>query len=335
MPVVSIGDMSQQFMSLKNGGAIKSDLARLGQELSTGKVADITAKLGGDTRQFSGIVYSLNVLDAYQVAANETATVLDQMQIALGRIDQSRSDTADALLLVSGQSQAQQIDQAGDIARLAFDDMVNSLNGQFAGRKLFGGVEVQTPPLADPQIMLDDILATIGGAVTTDAVLQVVDDWFNDPAGGFATVGYQGDTGDAPTRRIADNLEIDVDVRADDQAIRDLLKAGALGAIMSDLTSNLTQLDRGSLLQRAGLDLLGVSGSTAKIQGQLGNLQSIVATGQTRLETERATLSIAQNTMETADPFETATRLEAVQAQLETHFTVTSRLSQLSLVEYI
>ena len=138
MPVVSIGDMSQQFMSLKNGGAIKSDLARLGQELSTGKVADITAQLGGDPRQFSGIVYSLNVLDAYQVAANETMTVLDQMQIVLGRVDQSRSDTADALLLVSGQSQAQQINQAGDIARLAFDDMVNSLNGQFADRRLFG-----------------------------------------------------------------------------------------------------------------------------------------------------------------------------------------------------
>lgn len=335
MPIVSIGDMSQHFLSLKNGGSIKSDLAKLGQELSTGKVADLTAHLGGDTRQFSGIAHSLSVIDVYRNAAKETAVTLDQMQIVLDRVDQSRSSAADSLLLVSEQSQSHQIDHAGELARQAFGDMVNSLNGQFAGRRLFGGAEVQMPPLMKPEEMLGDILASIGGTASTAAIVQVIDNWFDDPSGGFALSGYQGDTGQVPTRRISDNLDMTIDVRADDPAMRDVLKAAALGALVSELDSNLTQKDLGNLLQQSGTRLLEASAATTQLQARLGNLQALVAAGQTRLETESATLSISQNDLENADPFEIATRLEAVQTQLETHYTVTSRLSRMSLVEYI
>lgn len=335
MPIVSIGDMSQHFLSLKNGGTIKSDLARLGQELSTGKVADITTHLGGDTRQFSGIVHSLSVLDAYQVSAKETSTTLDQIQVVLSRVEQSRSDTADKLLLVSGESQPQLVEQAGEIAKLAFSDMVNTLNSRFAGRSLLGGANVDAMPLADPEAMLTDMLAVIGAATTMIAVEQAVEAWFDDPAGGFATFAYQGDSDDMPTRRIGQNLKIDMGVRADDGAIKDLLKAAALGALTPALGSSLSTQDRGNLLQKSGVDLFAAATSVVGLEAKVGNLQAIVSTGQTRLEAERTVLSIAQNNLDNADPFETATRLEAVQTQLEIHFTVTSRLSQLSLVGYI
>lgn len=335
MPIVSIGDMSQHFMSLKSGGAIKSDLARLGQELSTGKVADITAHLGGDTRQFSGIVHSLSVLDAYKVAAKETATTLDQMQIVLSRVDDSRSDAAGKLLMISGDSQPELVEQAGEIARLAFSDIVNTLNGQLAGRSLLGGSNVDAAPLAAPDAMLNDLLAGIGGVTTITAVELAVEAWFDDPAGGFATFAYQGDDGEMPSRRIAEDLKIDMDVRADDPAIKELLKSVALGAIMTELGSSLSTRDRGVLLQKASIGMLESSASIIALEAKVGNLQSLVSTGLTRLEAERTSLSIAQNGFEAADPFETATRLEAVQTQLEIHFTVTSRLSQLSLVEYI
>jgi len=36
-----------------------------------------------------------------------------------------------------------------------------------------------------------------------------------------------------------------------------------------------------------------------------------------------------------ADPFETASTLQAVQLQLETHYAMTARLSRLSLAEYL
>jgi flagellar hook-associated protein 3 FlgL len=46
-------------------------------------------------------------------------------------------------------------------------------------------------------------------------------------------------------------------------------------------------------------------------------------------------LQMAINDLVSADPFDTATRLQSVQLQLETHYSVVGRLSQLSLLRYI
>jgi len=92
VPVLSIGDQSMNFMSLRNGGEIKSSLARLSNELSSGKAADITAHLGGDTRQFSGLAHSLRILSAHQSTLRDTSLVLDHMQTSLDHFNSSREN---------------------------------------------------------------------------------------------------------------------------------------------------------------------------------------------------------------------------------------------------
>ena len=54
-----------------------------------------------------------------------------------------------------------------------------------------------------------------------------------------------------------------------------------------------------------------------------------------RLSARGTALEIARNDMSAADPYETATKLQNVQLQLETHYTLTARLSRLSLTEYL
>ena len=112
MTAISVGDMAQQFSSMRNGSAIKSDLARLVESLSTGKVTDVTKELGGETKRFSGIKYSLTQLDAYQNTARETAQTLANVQTVLGRLDEVRGTTAQRLLLVNDTSTIAQIDEA-------------------------------------------------------------------------------------------------------------------------------------------------------------------------------------------------------------------------------
>lgn len=335
MPLVSIGDMSQQFLSLRNTGNIKSDLARLGQELSTGLVADITEHLGGDSRQFSGVKHSLDVLDAYRQSTNETALLLDRLQLAFGQIDETRSRTADALLLITEHSQPNQMEFAAETARIAFGDIVSAINAKHAGRSVLGGGEVDVAPLLDADSMLSDIVSSIGASPLTSDIIQAVEDWFDNPTGGFSSIGYQGSAGTTMTRNLGANQTITVDIRADDQSIREILKATALAAIVPDIASNITAQDQGVLLQKAGVDMLSASGDAASLQSRVGFLQETVSTAQARLASEKSSLSIAHNDLISADPFDTATRLEAVQLQLETHYTVASRLSRLSLVEYI
>lgn len=335
MPVVSIGDMSQHFMSLRNTGNIKSDLARLGQELSTGKVSDISKHLGGDTQRLSGVSHSLDVLAAYTQSANETSSLLDHFQLTLGKVDDTRSKTADALLLISEHSQPNQISFAANTARIAFGDMVSAINTRHSGRSLFGGGNVDGPPLASAESMLTDIASAVGAASTTSDILQAIESWFDSPAGGFSSMGYQGDTATNIERNIGEDKSVVIDIRADDLALREILKATALAAILPDISGNLSSREQGALLQTAGTNLLSTSSEGALLQSQIGRLQETVATSQAALASEKATLSIVHNNITSADPFETATKLEAIQLQLETHFAVTGRLSRLSLLEYI
>lgn len=335
MPIQTLGDMSQHFTSLRNGGAIKSDLARLGQELSSGRVADVTAHLGGDTRGLSGINHSLTLLSSFQLVAKETNMMLDNMQMAISRVEQVRSSTASSLLLINEHSQAAQIQNGRDAAIASFEDVVATINGRFAGKSVFGGADVVNAPLAPADAMIADIMAGIGINPTNADIVQQVNDWFDTPGGGFATFGYQGDTGPEVSTKVSSDQTIHIDARADNESFRAVLKAAALGAVASELSGSLSQIDLGRLLQKSGTELLAASSATATMQSSIGFQQEVVSNTQARQSAELSALQIAYNDLTASDPFETAVQIEAVQTQLETHFALTGRLSRLSLLEYI
>ena len=73
----------------------------------------------------------------------------------------------------------------------------------------------------------------------------------------------------------------------------------------------------------------------ATTQGALGVLEAEVERITVAQNAEISALTLARNEIANADPFETASALQAVQLQLETHYQMTARLSQLSLVNFI
>lgn len=334
MPVVSVGDMARQFTSMRNGSAIKTELGRLSQRMSSGKVDDISAHLGGQTARFSGINHSLSRLDNSLRAATETSQVLSSMQTVLQRVDSVRAATSRQLLLVTPESLSSQVEEAATAARGSFDTIVSALNTQLADRALMGGAAVNGPPLASADEMLADLQAFIGGATTPGAIIAAIDVWFDDPAGGFATMGYLGDTGAPLEKRVTDAQSLRLDVRADDPAIKSTLKAAAIAAMANDMPG-LTIDSRSVLLQDGGIRLFGAASGLVSVQERLGFVEESVDRATVEMTAQRTTLAISSNELISADPFDTASRLQAVQLQLETHYTVTARMSQLSLLGYI
>lgn len=334
MPVLSVGDMSQQFISMRNGGAIKSELGVLSQRLSTGRVDDLTAHLRGETTRYAGINHSLAQLDSYLSMASETQQTLSAMQTVLQGVDAVRSETAGQLLLLDTQTMPAQVDEVADAVRGRFETMVSSLNTRYAERSLFGGAATDTPPLASGDAMLADIQTAIGAATTQADITTAIEFWFDDPAGGFATMGYQGDLGPAFEKRVSENRSVDIDVRADDPAIRDTLKAMALAAVTSEIPTLTNETKRG-LLQDAGLRMFVASDGLVAAQSRLGFSEGTVERTMVEMGAQRTSLATVKNDLSLADPFDNASRLQAVQLQLETHYAVTARMSQLSLVDYI
>ena len=334
MPVMSVGDMARQFNAMRSGSSIKTELADLTQRMSTGRVNDITAHLGGNTARLSGLDHRLSQLDSSIRVAGETAQTLSAMQSVLERVDSLRGETSQQLLHVTAASQPNQIDEVATAARDSFETMVSALNTQVAGRALFGGVEVDRRPLGPAEDMLADLQTFIGGATTPAAIIAAVDFWFDDPAGGFATMGYQGDTGPVLSKRLTENEAVDINARADDPAIRDTLKAAAMAAMAHDLTG-LTRATQTTLLQEAGTRLFGASDGLVAAQSRLGFVEEAVDRASVEMTAQQTSLKMSRNDLIAADPFDTASRLQSIQLQLETHYTVTARMSRLTLLEYI
>lgn len=334
MPIVSVGDMSQQFISMRNGGAIKTELSRLAESLSSGRVDDVTKVLGGDTSRLSGINYSLTQLDGYIEAAKETSQTLTRMQEVLARVDTLRSEASTEFLLINDESTQTQIDNSARAGARNFGVLVTTLNTQVADRALLGGAAVTGPPLAAADVMLADLRTAIGGATDFAAIDTAITAWFDDPAGGFATIAYLGDTGNVVEKRISDTKTVPIEARADNAAIRETLKGAAYAA----LADNLPGLDRqtkSALLQQAGTGLFAAADGLVSVQSQIGSVEAEVEQSLTEMNAQTSALQIAKNDIVQADPFETASRLQSVQLQLETHYSVTARLSDLSLLRYI
>ena len=92
---------------------------------------------------------------------------------------------------------------------------------------------------------------------------------------------------------------------------------------------------RAALAEQAGATLLSAQPKLINTAATLGLAQNRISTTAIRNASERSALELARNAIISADPYETATRLQDAQNQLETLFAVTARLSRLSLTDYL
>lgn len=335
MTVTSIGDMRQFFQSNRANVVTKTALNTLVQELTTGQVADLNAHLGMGQSTLASYDRQLKMLGQFSQGNTETAQMLSVMQSSLGSIEQQRLEVGTALFTVNDASPPSHVDNVAEIAVSGFETTVTALNTRFAGRALFGGNQIASAPLASADVMLDALRIKISGSNNTADFKAAIDTWFDAPDGGFATIGYLGDANGQMTRSIGPDQTLDIDLRADDPAIRGTLKTFALAALANDPSSSLNIEDQRSLQQQAAGDLFSIAAPIAALQGRIGYAQGQLESASVNISSRETSFSIARTDLVSADPFETATRLQAVQVQLETQYALTARLSRLSLTEYL
>jgi flagellar hook-associated protein 3 FlgL len=337
MPLQSIGDMSRHFLSLRQNVELRSRLSTLTQELSTGRAADLTAHLRGDSALLADLDRRQALTDSYAGAAKETGQMLAVMQLSLDTISTTRDDLAGKLIVAVAGTLNSALDTGFRAGRASFDSIVQALNVTIGGQSLFVGTATGASALASPEAMMASLSAAAAAAgVTTAADLAaVVDAWFDDPAGGFATTAYRGDTGATMTRRVDVDAPVPIDARADDPALRNLMKATALAALAGEPAIALPDHERRLALQDAGMRMVSASEPLATLQARLGLAEATVEEAGARHVARRTAFGIMRNDLVSADPFDTSISLQAVQQQLEIHYTLTARLSRLSLVGYL
>ena len=330
MPMLSIGDLAGHFASTRHTGRLKTGLATLSRELGTGQTADLVARMGGDTARLAHVDRRLALIESHSRAGRETAQALSAMQTALAGLESERATLAGQLLSQSNLPGREQ-DMAW-AAEASFAAMTRLLDVSVTGKPLFAGTALDGGALAAPEEMLDALAAEVADAADAQEVIDRVSHWFD--GGGFVSIGYLGDDGTVE-RSLGDGQSVALGARADDPALRGLLEAAALAALVGRDTLAGDAEGQKRLIEESSRQLLSAASPLVSVQARLGASEARTEEALSRLSAERASLAITRNETAAADPFETASRLEEVRQQLERHYLVTARLSQLSLSEYL
>ncbi|MCB6177985.1 flagellar biosynthesis protein FlgL [Rhodobacter sp. Har01] len=316
----------------RQGAAIKADLTRASQEMTTGKKADTGAAVGGDFSSLAAIDHALARIRGYSATTAETGLLAESMQTALGVVSTAAEGLSANLLRNLGLSVPQNLTAVTIEGRQQFETAIAALNTRFAERSVFGGVVTETAPLPDANTILASLEAALAGAVTVSDAETAIADWF-DGATGYEAM-YQGGAARAAVP-VAPGESVDLPVTALDPAIRDTLKGLATVALL-DLGLFTGQNEaRAQLARNAGVALVSSGEARSVLAARIGTAEADIADTKARNDAEETALGIARAGLLEADPYETATRLEDLQARLESLYVLTARLSKLTLTDYL
>jgi len=333
MPTVSLGDMAQQLMLRRHTAAANRDLASLTADLAKGTASDVHAHLGGNVSRLSAIEANLARNEAFQSSAERGATRAAAMQAALERVHSAANATATDLLTAAESGTSTTLATVATSARAALEDAISALNTRIEGFSLFSGTATDATPLPDADDLLAVAAAAVSPATAPADVAAALRSWLDDPSG-FAAQAYEG-TDD--TRQIALGVgqSANLDITANDSALRDTFYGLLLGAMMAEPTYATDADAKQALAKLAGEALSTNSDDRVEVMARLGVAEERIAASQSRLSAESSVLQQARSDLIAVDGYDASTRLQESESRLELIYTLTARLSRLSLADYV
>ncbi|WP_299728842.1 flagellin [uncultured Tateyamaria sp.] len=330
----SLGDLAQTFMLQRRGAALKADLGRITEELSTGQVSDVKSVLAGNTSYLSDLESDLQTLAGYRVATVEAGQFADATQSALERVNASVESLSAKYLAMSPHANGPVLDQFTAEAEAELATIVDALNTSSGGRSLFSGRATDQPALQGMETLLAELRAATVGATSTTDLKLAAETWFNDPSG-FAALVYNGTDETLAPFRLGGDETVGLNLTANSQALRDVLMHVSIAAISGDISYGLSSDNRQALLQETGQTLFQAQSALTSTRASVGSSQAQIEVVAARNSAEEFSLLSAKSALLQVDPYEAATELEAVQFQLQSLYTITARMSDMSFVNYI
>lgn len=330
MTTGTYGDFARWTLSARHGAKLKSTLDVLSLELASGQKHDLAKHLGVNTTRLSEIDDMLERLSAFKDNATTAETTLKSQQIALSKFDNARLHLANSAVGTGPNLTESAKKNLSNEGTTAFETMVAALNTRAAGRYVFAGAQHSTRPLDSATAILNDLKSSIDFTQSTTAIASDIETFFSDPGGAYAASHYHGDTSGGMAVPISADKSVNTGSTALDEGVRDVLARTAVFALLTEIPSKATQEEL--VAQMSGA--LNTASGAIDLQAKIGIDEAMIETERAFIAGEKTALSIERNKRVSADQLETATHLKQAEIQLQVHYTMLSRMSQLSLVNF-
>lgn len=332
MSRISSGDASMTNILARQGAELRAQVQRASYETTTGRQSDIGAAMRGDVSPLLAIDASLSRLAAYKTNAADAATHTAAQQSAMEGLSSLAEGITTALMSSADFPTPTQVNAVAADARGRLDSALGLVNAQAGGRAVFAGTATDTLPLGTANDLLAALETAALSATTAGQVAAAVTSWFADPLGYGAF--YQGGGALSPSP-VAPGEAVELSATALDPAIRDTLAGFAMAALIDRGVLGGDPEERARLATRAGQTLLTGEEPRIILAARIGTAEAQIETARSRNGAEATALGILRSESGSVDPYEAATRLQTARDQLEALYLITSRVSRLSLVEFL
>ncbi|MBB4348650.1 MULTISPECIES: flagellar hook-associated family protein [Rhizobiaceae] len=319
-----------------------TEITKLQDEAVTGTYSDVGLELG--TRTSTSLDYSRessrlqSVIDANSFAE----TRMEGSQLALTNISDAGQTLLDALTALSGNSDVNSLKVSADSAMSVLENFVSYANTAVNGEYLFSGIST------DVQTFDDDFIANVtddfntaftnfrtanGIASAGDVTAGQMTQFLSDYETSFNWASWTNASDTVMTTRISSSETVATSTSANSEGFKNLVLASVVASQLSNagLGSGALSVVSQKATQYAGT---AISGVTAQ-QSALGLSQERIDKANTYMSNQIKIIDTQLTGLVGVDTEEASVRLSTLLNQVETSYSITSRILGMSLADYL
>ena len=326
----------------------QSKLQSASTEATTGTYSDIGTALGAGAAKSLNFTSAINQAASFQTSNSVVALRMDASQTALSNLKDAGDSLVSNLTALQASQDTTSIAVALQTASSTVSQLISTANTAVNGEFLFGGTNLDSQPLTDQTSTVSDTIVTalsdyatglgkdvneLTGEEIGTFITDTVEPMFSESAWTDSADGWSTASSTDMTSRISGSETITSSTNANSEGMRYLALASVVVSSLfgQDLASDAQSTVASQAIAYAAQATAGI----VTQQSELGLSQERVEKANDALDAQSTLLQGKLVDLQGVDVYEASTLVNQLQTQLETAYTLVSKLQGLSLVNYL
>ena len=327
----------------------QSALAQAQTEISSGAPADLGLTLGANTGHVLSLRSDIDALGTY-TQTNALATArLSATATALTSMMTSAQSLSAAL--VTAQTAGGTTTSLATTAQAALQGLIGQLNTTAGGQSVFGGINTGATAVSDyfstttssAKSAVDSAFQKAFGfnqtsssasTISGSAMQSFLDTQFSSL---FSKSGWQSTWSSASSQTISSTIapsqSTTTSVSANQGSFQTIAQAYTM--LSEFMGSNMSADAKSAVVATASKLMSTGIASLTDVQAGVGVAQASISAADTQNSAQTSVLQTNASDLDSVDTYALSSRVTTLQTQLEATYQLTSRLQQLSLVNYL
>jgi flagellar hook-associated protein 3 FlgL len=328
----------------------QNQMVKASLEATTGTYADIGEALGNGAAKSVNFDREIDRIASIKTSNSVVNLRLQTSQDSINDLKTMGDDLVAKLIALKGSQSPTSITVAIQSANNGLNGVMNTGNAMVNGEYLFAGINSDVQPLTDKSATASTQIVTalntyaaafvppkalneLSKAEMDTFITTTVEPMFSEAAWTDPTTGWSQASDQNMTSRISNSEVVTSSTNANSEGMRYVAMATVMTSALVGL--DLSSDAMGAVSDKAIAYAGQATGGLVTQASQLGLSQERVSKANDALDAQSTLLQGKLADLQGVDPAEASTLVKTLETQLETAYTIVSKIQQLSLVNYL